>query len=181
MPYLDDTYTKPVLDSLSDVHQQTGHGWSRVFRDWIDIVFASLQRDDDSHGKMANRYKSDFGKETTQTAFEDYAEAFASLLAVMEQTDADVLGCLFQEYGAPSEENGQHFTPPHVARLLGGMMLPPTSKSRAQLQTTQSPSATPPAGVVVSLSVQDSNSKNVLNRHTPQYSSDRISTSDVSR
>jgi type I restriction-modification system DNA methylase subunit len=124
MPYLNDTYTKPVLDSLTDVRQQTGHGWSRVFRDWIDIVFASLQRDDDSHGGMADRYETDFGEETAQTAFEDYAEAFASLLAVMEQTDADVLGCLFQEYGAPSEENGQHFTPPHAAQLLGSMMLP---------------------------------------------------------
>jgi type I restriction-modification system DNA methylase subunit len=124
MPYLDDTYTKPVLDSLTDVHQQTGHGWSRVFRDWIDIVFVSLQRDDDSHGEMADRYESDFGEETTQTAFRAYSEAFANLLAAMEKTDADVLGCLYQEYGAPSEENGQHFTPPHVARLLGGMMLP---------------------------------------------------------
>jgi type I restriction-modification system DNA methylase subunit len=137
MSYLDDTYTKPVLDSLNDVRQQTGHGWSRVFRDWIDIVFASLQRDDDSHGKMADRYENDFDKETTQTAFRAYSEAFANLLAAMEQTDADVLGCLFQEYGAPSEENGQHFTPPHVARLLGGMMLP--TDEQIESTTTNDP------------------------------------------
>jgi type I restriction-modification system DNA methylase subunit len=124
MAYLDDTYTKPVLDSLTDVRQQTGHGWSRVFRDWIDIVFASLQRDDDSHGKMVDRYESDFGEETTQTAFRAYSEAFANLLAAMEKTDADILGCLYQEYGAPSSENGQHFTPPPAARLLGGMSIP---------------------------------------------------------
>ncbi|EMA54886.1 N-6 DNA methylase [Halococcus salifodinae] len=128
MPYLDDTYTKPVLDSLTDVRQQTGHGWSRVFRDWIDIVFTSLQRDDDSHDEMVDRYESDFGEETTQTAFEAYSEGFANLLAAMEKTDADVLGCLYQEYGAPSEENGQHFTPPPTARLLGGMMLPTDEK-----------------------------------------------------
>jgi type I restriction-modification system DNA methylase subunit len=124
MAYLDDTYTKPVLDSLTDVRQQTGHGWSRVFRDWINVVFASLQRDDDSHGKMIDRYESDFREETTQTAFRAYSEAFANLLAAMEKTDADILGCLYQEYGAPSSENGQHFTPPPATRLLGGMSIP---------------------------------------------------------
>ena len=124
MPYLDDTYTKPILDSLNNVRQQTGHGWARVFRDWIDIIFASLQRDDDSHGKMVDQYESGFGEETTQTVFRAYSEGFANLLAAMEQTDADVLGCLFQEYGAPSSENGQYFTPPHAAQLLGGMMVP---------------------------------------------------------
>lgn len=124
MAHLDDAYTKPILESLTNIRQQTGHSWSRVFRDWIDIVFASLQRDDDNHNEMADRYENDFGEDTMQVAFEDYAEAFASLIAIMEETDADVLGCLYQEYGSPSSENGQHFTPPHAAELLGRLMIP---------------------------------------------------------
>jgi hypothetical protein len=126
MTYLDDDYTKPVLDSLNGVRQQTGYGWSRVFRDWIDVVFLSLQRDDDGHGELVDSYETDFGEDTTQAAFEAYSEAFGDFLVAMGETDADVLGYLYQEYGSPSAEHGQHFTPPHVAQLLGGMLVPTT-------------------------------------------------------
>lgn len=130
MTYLDDTYTKSILDSLTDVRQQTGHGWSRVFRDWIDIVFTSLQRDDDGHGEMVEKYEADFGEDMAQTAFEDYAEAFASLVAAMGETDTDILGYLYQKYGSPSKENGQHFTPPNVARFGASILLPDGERIR---------------------------------------------------
>ena len=45
MPYLNDTCTKPVLDPLNDVRQQTGHSWARVFRDWIDNDFRDPDAD----------------------------------------------------------------------------------------------------------------------------------------
>lgn len=120
----DSSYAKPVLDSLSDIRQQTGHARSHVFSDWIDIVFATLQRDDDSHGEMVNRYEGDFGEDTTRSVFEGYSEAFAHLLEAMGKTDVDVLGHLYQENGAPSSESGQYFTPPAAAQLLGGMAAP---------------------------------------------------------
>jgi type I restriction-modification system DNA methylase subunit len=126
MTYLNDDYTKPVLDSLTNVRQQTGYDWSRVFRDWIDVVFLSLQRDDDGHGELVDSYETDFGEDTTQTAFEAYSEAFGDFLVATGETNADVLGCLYQEYGSPSTEHGQHFTPPNVARLLGEMLVPNT-------------------------------------------------------
>lgn len=130
MTYLDDTITKPILDSLNETRQQTGYGWSRVFRDWIEVVFCSLQRDDDSHGELVDEYETDFGKETTQTVFEAYSEAFGDFLVATGETDADVLGYLYQEYGSPSSEHGQHFTPPPVAQLLGGMLVPTAGNIR---------------------------------------------------
>jgi hypothetical protein len=130
MTYLDDTITKPIVDSLNEVRQQIGYGWSRVFRDWIEVVFCSLQRDDDSHGELVDGYETDFGEETTQTVFEAYSEAFGDFLVATGETDADVLGYLYQEYGSPSAEHGQHFTPPHVARLLGGMLVPTAGNIR---------------------------------------------------
>ena len=132
MSDLDDSYTEPVLDSLKSVRQETGHSWSQVFGDWTDVVFATLQRDDDSHSKMVDRYADGFGEDTTHDVFMSYSEAFANLLGSMEKTDMDILGHLYQEYGAPSSENGQYFTPSAAAQLLSGVMLP----SNEEIQNT---------------------------------------------
>jgi type I restriction-modification system DNA methylase subunit len=117
-------HTKPIVDALDQVRQQTGHRWGRVFRDWIEIVFLSLQRNDRGHREIVDRYKSDFGEEVGQTAIETYSEGFATLLVAMGNTEADLLGFLYQEYGAASDENGQFFTPPNAAKFAASMTLP---------------------------------------------------------
>jgi type I restriction-modification system DNA methylase subunit len=115
---------KPIVDTLEQVRQQTGHRWAQVFRDWIEIVFLSLQRDDEGHGKIVDRYKSDFGEEAGQAAIEAYSKGFADLLVAMKDTEADLLGFLYQKYGATSDRNGQFFTPPNAAKFAASMMLP---------------------------------------------------------
>jgi type I restriction-modification system DNA methylase subunit len=115
--------TKPIVDTLDQVRQKTGHRWTQVFRDWIEIVFLSLQRDDEGHSKIVEKYKSDFGEEAGQAAIEAYSEGFADLLVAMEDTEADLLGFLYQEYGAASDRNGQFFTPPNTAKFAASMMM----------------------------------------------------------
>ena len=117
-------YTKQVIEPLEQVHTLTGHRWPRIYRDWTEIIFVSLQRDDESHGEIVDRYKSEFGEGTGQSTIEAYAKGFRELLNSMERTDADLLGRIFEEHGPSSEREGQFFTPQNVSKFSASLNLP---------------------------------------------------------
>ena len=117
-------HTKQIIESLEQVHALTGHRWPRIFRDWTEIIFVSLQRDDKGHREIVDRYKSEFGEETGQSTIEAYAEGFRELLNSMEKTDADLLGKIFEEYGPSSDSKGQFFTPENVSKFSASLNLP---------------------------------------------------------
>ena len=117
-------YTKPIIEALEQVQTLTGHRWPRIYRDWTEIIFVSLQRDDESHGEIVDRYKSEFGEETGQSTIEAYAEGFRELLNSMKKTDGDLLGEVFEEYGPSSEKEGQFFTPENVSKFSASLNLP---------------------------------------------------------
>ena len=84
MTYPQRKHTEPIVETLDQARQQTGYGWSHIFRDWIKIVFVSLQRDDESHAEIVDSYKTNFGDESGQAAIKAYSQAFTDLLVAME-------------------------------------------------------------------------------------------------
>lgn len=120
----------PIVNTLEEIRTLTGHRWPRIYRDWTEIIFASLQRDDKGHGEIVESYKSEFGEETGQSAIEVYSEAFAELQISMQKTDADLLGRIFEEYGPSSDREGQFFTPEAVSELLASISTPTQEELR---------------------------------------------------
>ncbi|WP_157972426.1 N-6 DNA methylase [Saliphagus sp. LR7] len=104
----------PVLEPLRTIEAQ---GFSRhtVFRDWVRLMLAALQRDDDQYLEILDTY----GRGEHVAAH--FSEAFGELLAAMADSNQDVLGMAYEEFGMQSDAFGQHFTPHTVAAGLAEM------------------------------------------------------------
>lgn len=115
MTHLSDSHTQPIIDTLDQARQQTGWSRSRMFSTWMDVVLATLQRDDDTYHTHVETIERDADPEPVLTAV---ARAFSNLLHQTATTNADVLGTVYERYGLTSDASGQFFTPPNVAAAL---------------------------------------------------------------
>jgi hypothetical protein len=82
----------------------------------------SLQRRDDPYLEIVNQYGNDAPEGEREIDY--FCEAFAQLQHGMAQTDADLLGVIYEAYGQSSDHFGQYFTPSNVSESMAGMTLP---------------------------------------------------------
>ena len=81
----------------------------------------SLQRRDDPYLKIVDKYDNDAAEGEREIDY--FCEAFAQLQHGMAQTDADLLGVIYEAYGQSSDHFGQYFTPGHVSEAMADMTL----------------------------------------------------------
>ncbi|WP_152529728.1 hypothetical protein [Candidatus Halobonum tyrrellensis] len=85
---------EPILDPVEEIERR---GFSRydVFRDWVDLMLAALQRDDDTYLETLGRYDRDgtHDRERGERVPDLFASAFSELMAARtrrgEMTIAD--------------------------------------------------------------------------------------------
>jgi len=82
----------------------------QVYDDWLDLMLYSLQRDDENH--------SDILKDYDEEDVRLFAEAYGELQQRVNETDADLLGVIYEDLGQSSEYFGQHFTPHNLSDMM---------------------------------------------------------------
>ncbi|WP_254810659.1 N-6 DNA methylase [Natronosalvus amylolyticus] len=126
-------HVRSVLEPLERIEQR---GFTRyeVFRDWVRLMLATLQRDDGQYLEVLDSYKRDGGvngnscnggghRERGDRNADLFAKAFGKLQQGMGETGRDVLGETYEAWGMQSDAFGQHFTPHPVARSMAAMQM----------------------------------------------------------
>lgn len=96
------------------------HDSYTVFNDFCEITAISLSNsvDKTQFNEREQRYL-DIAKKYTKDELLVYAQMFAELVRLLEQTDhGDVLGDIYMQLGISSKELGQVFTPYSVSKLI---------------------------------------------------------------
>lgn len=81
----------------------------------------ALQQRDDPYLEIVNKYDND--RPEGERPIDYYTEAFGALQSGMQQTDADLLGVVYETYGMSSDAFGQYFTPHNVSEMMAEMQL----------------------------------------------------------
>lgn len=108
-----------MIDRLEEVERR-GYSRYEVFTDWFDLMLHSLQRDDEAYHNVLEKYDSDCPR--GENAPDLYSEAFGALQQGMAETDADLLGVIYEELGMDSDSFGQYFTPHNVCEMKAEMV-----------------------------------------------------------
>lgn len=108
------------IRSSLDAVVRCGYDRSRVFRDWVELMFHAFQRDDPPYLAVMGTY--DNSGEMGSRPADHFARATGALLAYMQRTNEEALGQLFMEYAADKGLK-QAFTPPDLAKLMAALSL----------------------------------------------------------
>jgi hypothetical protein len=122
----------PITNQFERVEAQTGRSRYRIFDEWLEFVVATLARDDDTYTGLVTDLEQTVGdRSTTRECLEAYAGAFGLLVDAMADvtvpgtdTPGDLLGAMYEAYGATSDQFGQHFTPGPVATMKARLSFP---------------------------------------------------------
>ncbi|WP_284011561.1 N-6 DNA methylase [Haloarcula pelagica] len=108
-----------LVATLEQIRQR-GHSAHTVFRDWVELMLFALQRRDEPYLEILEGYRdrADLDQPEGQRSADLFATAFGQLQERMAETDADVLGAVYEEYGMSSDAFGQHFTPHSVCEMM---------------------------------------------------------------
>jgi len=117
----DDIDLDPVLTPLREI-QAGGFGRYDVFRDWVRLMLAALQRDDDQYLDILDDYDRGRDLERGDRPADLFTEAFGELQSLMADTNLDVLGMAYEEFGMGDDAFGQHFTPHHIGVQIVEML-----------------------------------------------------------
>lgn len=98
----------------------------------------SLQRDDENYLDIVDRYDND--RPDGQRAVDLYSQAFGELQQGMAQTDADLLGVVYEELGMDSDAFGQYFTPHNICDAKSEMVIT-IDENRAEPYTIADPAS----------------------------------------
>jgi hypothetical protein len=128
MPHISEQHTQPIIDALDQARQPTGWSRSRTFTTWLDIVLATLQRDDETYLTHVETIERDGDP---QPVFAALARAFGDLFAQTTTIQADILGTIYERYGLTSDAAGQHFTPANAATTLAKLQAATTALTTA--------------------------------------------------
>lgn len=111
---------EPVVQQLEAV-ERLGHPRYDVFTDWVDLMLYSLQSDDDRYLDIVEKYDKDLPE--GERPVDRYSHAFGELQRGMTETDADLLGVVYEELGMDSDAFGQHFTPHNLCDMKAEMVI----------------------------------------------------------
>jgi type I restriction-modification system DNA methylase subunit len=92
-----------------------------VFTDWLDLMLYSLQGRDDPYMEIVDQYDADRPK--GDRAPDLYARAFGQLQQGMSETQADLLGVIYETMGHETDAFGQYFTPHNVSEMKAELVL----------------------------------------------------------
>lgn len=114
---------EPITDPLETI---AGRGFSRydVYRDWVELMLAALQRDDETYLNTLEEYKRGSGRDRGQRNADLFSEAFGELMSAMEASNRDILGVTYEEFGMQNDAFGQHFTPHNVCAAMAELQAP---------------------------------------------------------
>lgn len=118
---MDDIDLDPVLTPLREI-QAGGFGRYDVFRDWVRLMLAALQRDDDQYLDILDDYDRGRDLDRGDRPADLFTEAFGELQSLMADTNLDVLGMAYEEFGMGDDAFGQHFTPHHIGVRIVEML-----------------------------------------------------------
>ncbi len=108
---------------------------SAIFEDWLDIVTACLEalpaqmkqaRKDKTLGEDTPETKALFERLREKYQGKQYWDRFANAFAeLLESSDEyhDTIGDVYMEFGYPSKQGGQFFTPFHVAKVMASQTM----------------------------------------------------------
>jgi hypothetical protein len=128
-----------ITNQLDHIQQQSGLPIYGVFTNWLEFVVTTLSRDDDTYldlvDDLTTRLHDD--SDLTRDVLESYGIALGALVNVMEETTvpgygypAELLGGIYEYYGANSDAFGQHFTPQNIAIAKAQMLFPSSENIR---------------------------------------------------
>jgi len=127
----DPSVYEPTTEYLDEVHQKTGLRTYDVFTNWLDFVVTALSRNDDDYLDLVDSLTARLHDDAdlTRNVLESYGTAFGALVNSMEETTvpgyshpAELLGGIYEHYGANSDAFGQHFTPQNIAIAKAQML-----------------------------------------------------------
>ena len=112
--------SRHLCDLLDEAGQRAGLSRGQAFDDFLACTICAL-----ANQHMEDEYLSVVRKgyaegEPGRRGIDSLSKAFATLVQLMEETRADILGDLFQG-GITYGEAGQFLTPPEVCRLMAAM------------------------------------------------------------
>ena len=81
----------------------------------------ALQRDDQQYLEIVNKYDND--RDRGEREIDYFTEAFGQLQNGMAQTNADLLGAVYEELAMTSDHFGQYFTPENVSKGIAEMAI----------------------------------------------------------
>jgi hypothetical protein len=122
---------EPITEHLDEVSQKTGLRTYDVFTNWLDFVVTALNRNDDTYLELVDDLTDRFHDDAdlTRDVLESYGTALGALVNAMEETTVpgyahpvELLGGIYEHYGANSDAFGQHFTPQNIAIAKAQML-----------------------------------------------------------
>jgi hypothetical protein len=118
--------TPSLFKKLEQLSQRSGVSRGNAFEDWLTAMVCALAAEtkEGEYLAMVERHKA--GKEGKR-GIDLMGQMFGELVNAMSESDADILGDLFQgsiTYG----EAGQYFTPESVTKLLAQMTIDPDAR-----------------------------------------------------
>ena len=117
-----DRYEFAKLVSESDY---SNHGFS-VFDDFLRVASGSLRQAVNvmCSGQKDEKLEEDVKRSQRAVKYpQKFAQAFCKLTDMMEQSQEDHLGSVYQEWDIHSKRSGQFFTPPTVADCMARMQM----------------------------------------------------------
>jgi hypothetical protein len=92
-----------------------------VFEDWLDLMLYALERDDEQYLEVVEKYDNEAERGNREIDY--FTEAFGQLQQGMAETDADLLGAVYEELAMTSDNFGQYFTPHQVSREMAELSI----------------------------------------------------------
>jgi len=111
-----------VLDPLREIERR-GHNRYNVFRDWVELMLYSLQRKDEPYLEILEGYDDNRDYEKGDRSADHFSTAFGELMELMGETNRELLGVCYEEFGMQNDAFGQHFTPANVSAAMAEIQL----------------------------------------------------------
>lgn len=115
-------HIKNIESYLNYVAAQ-GHTRSRVFTDWVTMVLAAVQGDEEKYDSTIEPYTetTNYEPDDERHPLQKLSAAMGELMAASEKAHIDILGDVYMRIGEQSDELGQHFTPHQVADFMASL------------------------------------------------------------
>lgn len=126
-------YSQAIQEWLSGIRKELdaissyGYNPSKVFTDWIGLMFYAYLRDDPAYLKIMQDYRNEAPEGKREA--DCFAMAHAYLLEYMKNTNKEVLSQLYMEY-ASNTHIGQFFTPYNLAEVTCNLTIKDVPRDR---------------------------------------------------